>query len=433
MLLRNGSLLSRAKILLAFVILLVHSNFAPAGSYGNRIQQTSGSLESLSADDWAGDLTHLAGELPQKHKNLFHKISEKDWNIRIQELKAGLRSRHPDEILVGLMRLVAAVGDSHTALGYRPQKGLPLMLYWFKDGIAILNTTDEYRSVLHGKITGMGGKAIKEVTAALKSVIPHENEAQVKNHLPNLLVDTAVLHGLKIIPSSQSATLTVLTAAGRTETIEMKPVPFTSKPRWLVATSDETAAPLYLKNRRLFYWFQMLPEHRALFFKYNSCRDMPDRPFPEFVKDMFGSADSGGIETIIVDLRHNGGGNSGIFRPFLEELKKRPVYLEAGKIIVLVGRRTFSSAILNALELKKETPALFAGEPTGGKPNHYGEVQSFRLPKSGLAVTYSTKYFRVVEGDPESLIPDIPVEPTLSDYLSKTDPVLGKVLGKEDR
>jgi C-terminal processing protease CtpA/Prc len=114
------------------------------------------------------------------------------------------------------------------------------------------------------------------------------------------------------------------------------------------------------------------------------------------------------------------------------ELKKRPHFLKKGSTYVLIGRRTFSSAILNAIDLKKQTSAIFVGEPTGGKPNHYGEVQMMRLPQSGLPVTYSIKYFRVLDDDPESLEPDIFVEPGISDYLEKTDPVLNYVLEKRN-
>jgi C-terminal processing protease CtpA/Prc len=151
-----------------------------------------------------------------------------------------------------------------------------------------------------------------------------------------------------------------------------------------------------------------------------------------FVKTLFSVVDTEKVKRIVIDLRHNGGGNSGIFAPFLEELKKRQEFLQKESIYVLIGRRTFSSAILNAIDLKKQTPAIFVGEPTGGKPNHYGEVQSFRLPQSGLPVTYSIKYFQVVDDDPESLVPDLLIEQKISDYLRKGDPVLESVLGKRN-
>jgi hypothetical protein len=412
------------------LLALVPGGLTAAGIHGRPPRQQPPSAAELTPEQWAKDLDFLAAELPKKHKNLFHKISESEFRARIEAFKAELPSLSQDEILAGLMRLIAAVGDSHTTLGYRPRQGLPLMLYWFKDGISILNTTAEYKDILHGKITGLGGKSMEDVIPVLAALIPHENMAQVKSKLPNLLTDAAVLHGAGIIPSPDKASLTILTAAGRTATVDMAPLSFSSKPDWLVDTSDESGAPLYLKNRRLFYWFEVLPDSRTLFFKYNSCQNMKDRPFSSFVKDLFEAAEVSQISRIVIDLRHNGGGNSAIFAPFLAELKQRPVLCREGGVFVLIGRQTFSSAILNALDLRKETPAVFAGEPTGGKPNHYGEVQMFLLPISGLAVTYSVKYFRVVDGDPESLAPDILVEPELADHLKKTDPVLEKVFSE---
>jgi hypothetical protein len=383
---------------------------------------------AVSAEGWARDLDVLASELPARHKDLFAGISEDEFRRRVGALKKDLPSLHPDEILVRLMALVAAVGDSHTTLGYRAQRGIPLMSGWFKDGIHVLNTTEPYKAVLHGRITAIGGSPLEEAILRLASVIPHENEAQVRNQLPNLLADTAILHGLGLIPSPESASLTVVTPAGDRLTVEMTPLAFSSNPGWIVEAGDDSGAPLYLRNRRLYYWFEILEDSKALFFKYNSCREMQGKPFGVFVREMFGAADAAGVERVVVDLRHNGGGNSGIFRPFLDELGKRPGLMQKGRIFVLVGRRTFSSAILNALDLKKETPAVFAGEPTGGKPNHFGEVQMFQLPNSKLSVTYSVKSFKVIEDDPDSLYPEILVEPILRDYLDKADPVLEAVL-----
>ena len=246
------------------------------------------------------------------------------------------------------------------------------------------------------------------------------------------MTDTVILHGMKLIPSQDKAALAVLTTSGKKVTLEMKPLSFSSKPEWLVNTSDESDAPLYLRNRRQFYWYKILSNSKILFFKYNSCQNMSGQPFSDFVIELFKTADTEEVKRIVIDLRHNGGGNSGIFAPFLKELKKRGEFLQKRSIYVLIGRRTFSSAILNAIDLKKQTPAIFAGEPTGGKPNHYGEVQMFRLPHSGLPVTYSIKYFRVLDDDPDSLMPDILVEPRISDYLKKADTVLNYVLGKRN-
>ena len=67
---------------------------------------------------------------------------------------------------------------------------------------------------------------------------------------------------------------------------------------------------------------------------------------------------------------------------------------------------------------------MVLGEPTGQKPNTYGEMRNFTLKNSKLQVTYSTKLFRTEEGDPESMTPDVLVEPTRDDVLAGRDPVL---------
>ncbi|MFW5827416.1 MAG: hypothetical protein ACOCU4_04955 [Alkalispirochaeta sp.] len=58
---------------------------------------------------------------------------------------------------------------------------------------------------------------------------------------------------------------------------------------------------------------------------------------------------------------------------------------------VIIGRDAFSFAVLNAITLKQEAGAQFVGEPSGGRPNHYGEVKMFELPNLGRTVQYSTK------------------------------------------
>jgi hypothetical protein len=381
-----------------------------------------------TAEQWAQDLDVLSVELPKRHKNLFFRISQAEFENSVLRFKAVLPTLPPDEIIVGFKKIVASIGDAHTTFGYRTRAALPLMTSWFDDGIWITNTVSPFDPLLNSRIMAIDGRRVEDDVAALAALIPHENEAQVRNQVPGLLTDPLLLHGLKLIGEADSARLTVRDAGGAEKTIKMKAAPMTTRPAWLIDVNDEAGAPLYLRNRRRFYWFEILPESKTLYFKYNSCQEEAGRSFAAFVQEMFSAAASNAVEKIVVDLRHNGGGNSAIFRPFLNEMKKHESLNSKGRVFIIIGRRTFSSAILNALEMKKETAALFVGEPTGGKPNHYGEVQSFKLPNSGIAVTYSVKYFKEVEGDPATIEPDLRVSLAFADYRDKKDPVLDAVL-----
>ena len=133
------------------------------------------------------------------------------------------------------------------------------------------------------------------------------------------------------------------------------------------------------------------------------------------------------VRKFVLDLRFNPGGSS----PQGTELAKRVSEIgninQKGKIFVIIGKRTYSSAIINAIDFKNHTEAILVGEPTSGKPNHYGEVQKFKLPNSGLSVNYSTKYFKYLEEDPDSLMPDIAIETTFNNFASGKDPMLDAV------
>jgi len=82
----------------------------------------------------------------------------------------------------------------------------------------------------------------------------------------------------------------------------------------------------------------------------------------------------------------------------------------------------------NARTLKMQTASILAGEPTGGKPNGYGDVASFTLPRSGLQVRYSTRFIMTVPGDPASLNPDIDVRISSADFKAGHDPVVDACL-----
>ena len=71
----------------------------------------------------------------------------------------------------------------------------------------------------------------------------------------------------------------------------------------------------------------------------------------------------------------------------------------------------------------KHNWCIFVGEETGGKPNHFGEVRSFKLPNSGLEVSYSTKYFKKSDKYINSFTPDYIIKESFVDLKKGIDPV----------
>ena len=76
-------------------------------------------------------------------------------------------------------------------------------------------------------------------------------------------------------------------------------------------------------------------------------------------------------------------------------------------------------------DLEQYTDAVFVGEPTGGKINHYGDSRRITLPNSGVTVRVSTLWWQGDERDKRPWkAPDIAAEPTFADYRANRDPAL---------
>ena len=148
---------------------------------------------------------------------------------------------------------------------------------------------------------------------------------------------------------------------------------------------------------------------------------------------------------LILDLRYNGGGNSGFSEEITEYLirtqQKASVSgrnLEPatnhyeGTLIVLIGVNTFSAAESFVLDLKESGNAVLIGSETGGdtgnNPNNFTTKYgtSFRIPIKKPS-QISPKGFSM-EGI--GIDPDIAVCQTVDDYLNNIDTVLEFAINK---
>jgi hypothetical protein len=135
------------------------------------------------------------------------------------------------------------------------------------------------------------------------------------------------------------------------------------------------------------YWFEEIANLNAFYFQFNECFEKEDLTINEVVK----AFEKSNLSNIIIDLRNNTGGDSDVLNPLKKFLKK---YKNKYKVIVLTSADTYSSAIINLLELSNLPNTISVGEVPHGNPTHYGEVESFILPNSQLKIFTSSKIFK---------------------------------------
>lgn len=379
-------------------------------------------------DMWQKDIDYIVDELPKKHKNLFFKMSEQEFKSRNDKLKASISSMNDDEVKIELQKIVASAGDGHTSTNISAAEMYPLDLYWFDDSLYVINTSEEYKEIMYAKLKKINDRDFESIVKSISEVISHENDMQIKSQMRYYIAIPAVLRGLHIIGDPQNTRFAFEDRDGKPMEVALNPVNGEEVFNNILGKGKSGEnLPLYMKNSDKNYWYEHLEDQNTVYFKYNRCRDMKERSFKDFSKELMDVINKEDIKKLVIDLRDNGGGSSPILDPFINELSDTRLNRE-GKIFVIIGRKTFSSAVLNAISLKQKTNAVFIGEPTGGKPNHFGEVKRLKLPNTGINVTYSTKYFTNSKDDGPSFMPQVTIQVSVNDYINNYNPVIDYAL-----
>jgi len=105
--------------------------------------------------------------------------------------------------------------------------------------------------------------------------------------------------------------------------------------------------------------------------------------------------------------------------------------LFTGKVYLLTGPLTFSSANMLADSVKEYRMATVIGQPTGENTNDFGEGYLMELPNSKLKIQTTTTFDLGVNcnlNTSHAVIPDKKIEPSIKNKINKSDPVMSYIL-----
>ncbi len=388
-----------------------------------------------SANDLLADFDVLCEKLPDVHADWFRTLDEASWDRAVSDLRSRIVSMPNERALFELSALCALAGDAHTGVDLQgsgiPLMAMPLGFEAFDDGVFVVLAGPLESGNLAAKLTAVNSVPTGEVIERIGRLIATDNPGRLRRQAAQLMTLRGALWAAGVIDGPVDAVTLTLRPLGSADEVERK-IRFADSSmlhmiRWQ-RSPDFTSItpPMYLRRASGNYQSDYDETSKTLYIAYNRCAEADDLPMERFAHMVLGFWDRLKPERLLIDLRHNGGGNERVLGPLIDAIDGHPEIDQPGRLFVATGPRTFSSAVNNAVTLNQTTEAVTVGEPSGGSPNHFGEVKQFELP-SGIRVFYSTKYFDRVEGDPAALLPELDAPRSSEHWFAGRDPVLEAV------
>lgn len=383
---------------------------------------------------WLEDLDTFAREFSARQLDFARLYPRARFDGAMDEIRRDLLRTSDADVVLSLMRLVASGRVAHTLV--RPPSGrlafrrLPLAVSWYGSDLAVTGAAEPYRDALGLRVVRIGRLAPVDLERAVAPYIAYELDSWLRVQSGGAMMIHELLARLGQAEPDGRVRLTLARKDGTELQLDVEAAPSQNgQPLVSAATALKIPTPLFRSRPDSFYWFERLQDRRALYVQYNRCADDPARPFATFAAEFLADADAhaAAIDRTIVDLRLNSGGDSRIIQPLVKGLRDRRPLRARGRLFALVGPGTFSSGLMAALDFR-DLDAILVGEPPGEPLNSYGEVRPYTLPRSGLLIQYSTKFFKLSRSGADELRPDVTVTRSLADALAGRDPVLEAAL-----
>jgi hypothetical protein len=382
--------------------------------------------------NWQQDIDYLVSEIKKQHYVYKNKDLPQALTQHFENLKKNIANYSDERMLIELERGMYFLGDGHSyvlpfGMSIAPTYYLPLHFYEFSDGMFVITANENYQHLIGLKVKKIGEMTPKKFMQDMEHFISQDNTITAKWIGPFFLRFRGMLETYGLAKNATDITLQFEDKTGKaiTEKVAFIPVPRQRGIPKLVA--PKTQVPLYLSNVQTNFWLKEMPEKKILYWQFNQVFDSENESISAFSKRLDSVLISKKPQLLIVDVRHNNGGNADLTLPLITVLKNYEKN-QQGKIVVITGRNTFSAAQIFITKVDKETNAIFAGEPSSSSPNFVGEENGLQLPFSGAIVSISNRYHENNKGDTRKWIePNLVVLLSSKDYFDGKDPVLEAV------
>jgi len=415
-------------------------------------QSKGSNISNPSPDQIREGVEIVINTIKMKHPKPYRHFTEVEWDEKANSIIAQADELSENAYLVEMIGLAGMAADVHTSAYPRGnillQDSYSLRPWKFSDGVYIRAASKNYKHLMGAKVIALNGVPIKKAWNIIMNKFPKENESMTTNWAANYMQFPAILHVLGLGESDTGGSWTFLMPNGKNETIFLKAdehlgyseVTSTSRAieapeGWIQGHDNLSEPPLWLKNRTENYWYEIINDGKAVFFQMNIPRHNSQKPWLEFVDEMFKTInENNDIERWIIDLRHHKGGNDYMAKALVRNVLKSPKIDRPGGLYIITNRVTQSSGLAFIGWMEMATYPIIVGEPAGAHPllknGAWGNHRPIELPGTTIHFRVSTHNENMTDAidDRHIVAPDIPTEMTYDDYKSGKDSALEAAL-----
>jgi hypothetical protein len=402
--------------------------------------------QTFSPQELRQDLAELEAAIGRIHPDVEHSVRKADLARALSELKARLnRPMTRDEAWVAMAALNPVMADGHLVVTYPGGSGAELNRHLSRGGrlfpfdVHVACDGELYiRSALNGEASALQGRRIEAIDGVAGRQIAERLLAHINGDTPGLRAALVSMRFpffyWKLFGDKQSYRLQV---AGVESVVEGR--------------SD---MPLAYAERSFEQLFRLeMPNPRQAVLTVNEFYWREKSKFYDFTRDAFARMQAAGTQTLVIDLRGNTGGDDDMWleglmpyiasKPYrngsdsllkvIEGRRKegqkigdvvrgsQSVYQPAldnplrftGKVYVLIGPATYSSAILFTTAVQDHGFATVVGTGGAARATQSGGTQSLKLSRTQIGLVAPRFLLKRASGgeglvQPDILIPEDP-------------------------
>ncbi len=382
---------------------------------------------------WRQDLAFFVAEARRMHASPARPTQDPAFAAAVEALAQRVPDLDDPGVALELQKIIVRwLADGHSALYPIPTPRVPFSIlpvrpWFFADGLYVIDATPEFARLVGRRITAIGGKPVDRIATDLEPYVARDNMQGLTSIGTLYLRIPAVLRAMGYATGLEQVSFTTVDEKGKSETVTVTPgghdLPHGLVPPPAVAGS---APPAYLARLGETAWFEARPEIGAVYAQLNEVRNPEGSSLTKFAAQVRDELRRTGARTLILDVRHNRGGNNFLIWPLVRLAAWHETEGPGRRTFVITGRATFSACQNLVNHLDRATNAIFIGEPAGSRPNFTGEDTWVELPWSKLRVSISARYWQDSwPTDERPYVPvAMPVAMTSAEWKAGRDPVM---------